>query len=146
MKIALGCDHGGFLLKEKIIKYLTDHNHEIIDVGTNSCLSCNYPEFGIKCAELVASGAVDKGIVICSSGEGIMISANKVKGIRCGLVYNEEIARLIVQHNNCNMMSLGAMFTTYEDAIKYIDIFLNTKFEGERHLKRINIISDYEKK
>ncbi len=145
MKIALGCDHGGFTLKEDIKKYLEKNNHEVIDVGTYDMNSCAYSEFALKCAEKVASGECDRGIVICTTGEGIMIAANKVKGIRCGLAYNNDTVYLMREHNNCNMMSMGAKFTSSEQAYKYIDLFLNTPFEGGRHESRINIISDYEK-
>lgn len=144
MKISLGSDHGGFLLKEEIKSYLLEKKYEVVDVGTYSLDSCAYSEFGLKAAELVANNECDFGIVICTSGEGIMMSANKVKGIRCGLIYNEEVASLIRLHNNANMMSMGAKFTTFEQAKKYVDIFLNTNFEGGRHIKRINVISEYE--
>lgn len=146
MKIAIGSDHGGFLLKEKIKQYLIEKGNDVFDVGTDSEESCAYSEFALKCAKKVANKETEYGILVCSSGEGIMIAANKVKGIRCGLVYNTEVARLIREHNNCNMMSLGAKFVSESDALNYVNIFLNTAFQEGRHLKRIEIITDYENK
>ena len=140
MKLSIGCDHGGYLLKEKVKEYLLNKGYEIIDCGTNSLDSCNYPIFGKKAAEMVANGDCELGIVICTSGEGIMMSANKVKGIRCGLAYNKEVCALMRQHNNANMISIGAKFTPFETAVEYIDIFLSTPFEGGRHALRVEMI------
>ncbi len=146
MKIYIGSDHGGFLLKEEIKKYLISKDYEVEDVGTNSLESCDYSTFAIECALKVASTKNSKGILICTTGEGVMIAANKVNGIRCGLVYNEEVAKLIREHNNCNMMSLGAKYTSKEVAIKYIDIFLSTPFAFGRHERRVKYIEDFENK
>ncbi len=145
MKIALGCDHGGFFVKEALKKHLVEKGYEIFDVGTNSSDSCNYAEFGLKAAELVANKTCDFGVVICSSGEGISIAANKVHGIRCGIAYNDEVAVLIRQHNDCNMISFGAKFMSLSDIIRRTDIFLNTPFEGGRHSKRVDTIKKIEK-
>lgn len=142
MKLSLGCDHGGYLLKEQVKAHLINKGYEVIDVGTNSLDSCNYPEFAKKAANLVADGTCEKGIVICTSGEGVSITANKVKGIRCGLVYNDEVAHLIVEHNNCNMMALGAKYITPEEGLRFIDIYLNSTFEGGRHKIRVDMIED----
>src|SRR5574344_812356 len=144
MKIALGCDHGGYLAKEEVKKYLTSKGYEVKDVGTYSTESTNYAEYGLKAAELVASKECELGVVICSSGEGISIAANKVKGIRCGIAYNDTVAGLIRQHNNCNMIAFGAKFMETKDILHRIDIFLATPFEGGRHVARINTITDYE--
>lgn len=140
MKISIGCDHAGYNYKEEIKKYLKEKGHEIIDVGTNSLDSCDYPIFGRAAAELVAKGEVNFGIVVCSSGEGIMMTANKVKGVRCGLAYNDDVARLIRQHNNANMIGFGANFMELKDVLRRIDIFLSTDFEGGRHQRRVSEI------
>ena len=140
MKISIGCDHAGYKYKEEIKKYLEGKGHEVKDCGTFSLDSCDYPIFGRAAAELVAKGEVDFGIVVCSSGEGIMMAANKVKGVRCGLAYNDDVARLIRQHNNANMIGFGANFMALEDVLRRIDIFLATEFEGGRHERRVNEI------
>lgn len=140
MKLSIGSDHAGYKYKEEVKKYLTEKGHEVIDVGTNSLDSCDYPIFGRAAAQKVADKEVDYGILICSSGEGIMISANKIKGVRCGLAYNDDVARLIRQHNNANMIAFGASFMELEDVIKRIEIFLSTEFEGGRHERRVSEI------
>ena len=140
MKISIGSDHAGYLYKEEIIKYLSKKGHLMIDCGTYSQESCDYPDFGKEAALKVSRGEADYGILVCSSGEGIMISANKVKGVRCGLAYNDDVARLIRQHNNANMIAFGASFMKLEDVLKRIDIFLSTGFEGGRHERRVNKI------
>lgn len=140
MKLSIGSDHAGYKYKEEIKKYLEAKGHQVKDCGTNSLDSCDYPIFGRAAAEAVAKGEVDFGIVVCSSGEGIMMTANKVKGIRCGLAYNDDVARLIRQHNNANMIGFGANFMSLEDVLRRIDIFLATPFEGGRHERRVNEI------
>lgn len=140
MKISIGSDHAGYAYKEEIKKYLTKKGHQVEDTGTFSTDSCDYPIFGRAAAEKVANKEVDFGIVVCSSGEGIMMTANKVKGVRCGLAYNDDVARLIRQHNNANMIAFGANFMKLEDVLKRIDIFLSTDFEGGRHERRVNEI------
>ena len=137
MRISIGSDHAGFLYKEEVKKYLANKGFEMIDVGTSSLDSCDYPIFGRAAAEAVANGQAQFGIVICSSGEGIMMTANKVKGVRCGLAYNDDVARLIRQHNNANMIAFGANFMKLEDVLRRIDIFLSTEFEGGRHERRV---------
>ncbi len=145
MKISIGSDHGGFIAKEALKQHLEQEGYEVIDVGTNSLDSCNYAEFGLKAAELVSAGTCEFGVVICTSGEGISIAANKVHGIRCGLAYNDEVASLIRQHNDCNMISFGAKFMKIEDIIHRTDIFLNTPFEAGRHCLRVDTIKNFEK-
>lgn len=140
MKISIGSDHAGYLYKEEIKKYLQSKSIEVVDCGTYSLESCDYPLFGRKAAQLVADKECDFGILVCSSGEGIMISANKIKGVRCGLAYNDDVARLIRQHNNANMISFGANFMELKDVLRRVDIFLNSSFEGGRHLRRVNEI------
>ena len=142
MKISIGSDHAGYAYKQEIIKYLSSKGIEMIDCGTNSLDSCDYPEFGKAAAKKVANKEADFGIVVCSSGEGISIAANKIKGIRCGLAYNDDVARLIRQHNNANMIGFGASFMSLEDVLRRIDIFLATPFEGGRHERRVNKIEE----
>ncbi len=140
MKISIGCDHGGLELKNSIVEHLKELGHDVLDVGTYTNDSCDYPDFAHKAAELVENGTCERGIVVCTSGEGVSIAANKHKGVRCGLVYNEEVARLTRQHNNVNMVAYGAKFITEEQGLKWVDIFLNTEFEGGRHINRVNKI------
>jgi len=145
MKVVVGCDHGGYEAKESLKAFLKEQNIDVIDVGTNSKDSCNYAQFGIKAAEKVAAKEVDFGIVICSSGEGIAIAANKVKGIRCGIGYNDDVAALLRQHNDANMISFGAKFMTIDEIKKRSLIFLKTSFEGGRHCVRVDTIKNQEK-
>ena len=140
MKISIGCDHGGLELKKFIVEHLKELGHDVLDVGTYTNDSCDYPDFAHKAAELVENGTCERGIVVCTSGEGVSIAANKHKGVRCGLVYNEEVAKLTRQHNNVNMVAYGAKFITKEQGLKWVDLFLNTEFEGGRHLNRVNKI------
>ena len=142
MKIAIGSDHAGFLAKQQVIEFLKQEGYEVEDVGTYSKDSCDYPIFGRKVGELVASKNCEFGVVICSSGEGIMMAANKVKGIRCGIAYNDQTAELLRQHNDANVISFGANFMDIEDIKRRLKIFLNTDFLGERHLRRVNLIEE----
>ena len=142
MRIAIGSDHAGFLAKEEVIKFLKQEGYEVEAVGTFSKDSCDYPIFGRKVGELVASKNCEFGVVICSSGEGIMMAANKVKGIRCGIAYNDQTAELLRQHNDANVISFGANFMDIEDIKRRLKIFLNTNFLGERHLRRVNLIEE----
>ena len=141
MKIAIGCDHGGYQQKQAVIKFLLDSGYEVEDVGTYNEESCHYPIYGEAAARKVASGECEFGIVICTSGEGIMMSANKVPGIRCGLGYNDEVSRLMRQHNDANMIAFGAKFMKNEEVINRIKIFLSTPFEGGRHALRVDLIN-----
>lgn len=140
MKLSIACDHAGYNYKEEVKKYLENKGHQVVDCGTYSLESCDYPIFGKEAARKVANKEVDFGILICSSGEGIMIAANKVPGVRAGLAYNDDVARLIRQHNNANMIAFGANFMALEDVKRRIDIFLATEFEGGRHERRVNEI------
>ena len=142
MRIAIGSDHAGFLAKEEVVKFLKQEGYEVEDVGTYSKDSCDYPIFGRKVGELVTSKNCEFGVVICSSGEGIMMAANKVKGIRCGIAYNDQTAELLRQHNDANVISFGANFMDIEDIKRRLKIFLNTDFLGERHLRRVNLIEE----
>lgn len=141
--ISLGCDHGGYELMQTVKSYLDEKNIEYMDCGTYSTDSCDYPIFAKKAAKAVLSGECTEGILICSTGIGISITANRYKGIRCGLCHNEMTARLTREHNNANMLAMGAKCVTKEEAIKIVDTFLNTPFsEGERHIRRVNIIDE----
>lgn len=144
LTISIGCDHGGLELKNYLKDELTKQGITIIDCGTNTLDSCNYPDFAFKAAELVKDKKVDYGIVVCTSGEGVSICANKVKGVRCGLIYNKEVARLVKEHNNCNMIAFGAKYISKEDALEDVNIFLNTEFGGNRHATRVGLITAYE--
>ena len=145
MRIAIGSDHGGVDQKNEVVKYLKDKGYEVVDVGTNSHDSCHYPFYGAEVARKVANKECDFGIVICTSGEGICIAANKIKGIRCGIGYNDEVSRLMRQHNDANVISFGAKFMETKDVLRRIDIFLSTEFEGGRHQTRVDMISELEK-
>ncbi len=145
LRIAIGSDHGGVDQKDEVVKYLKSKGYEVVDVGTNSHDSCHYPIFGAEVAKLVAKKDCDFGIVICTSGEGICIAANKVKGIRCGIGYNDQVSRLMRQHNDANVIAFGAKFMDTKDVIRRIDIFLSTEFEGGRHQTRVDMISELEK-
>ncbi len=140
MKLLIGCDHGGYEAKETVKAYLEKNGYEVIDCGTFSTESCDYPIFAKKTAEAVANGEAEKGILICSSGEGVCICANKVKGIRCGIGYNDDVSHLLVEHNHANMIAFGAKFMDINDILHRIDIFLNSKPLGDRHQRRVDLI------
>ena len=145
MKIALGCDHGGYAMKEDIKKQLEGLGHEVKDCGTYSTESCDYPIFGEAAARAVASGECEYGIVVCTTGIGVSITANKVKGIRCALLDNPMSARLTREHNDTNMMALGAAVTGEMLALEIVDVWLDTAFSGvERHQRRIDKMMAYE--
>ncbi len=145
MKIAIAFDHGGYPYKDAVIYYLSSHGHEFIDFGTNSEDSCDYPDFCIPACKAVADKTADYGILICGTGIGMSICANKIKGIRCAHVTDAFSADATRKHNNTNVIALGARITSKEDVIKFIDIFLNTEFEGGRHQARVDKIMQLEK-
>ena len=138
--IAIGCDHGAFALKEKLKEHLTARGLEYKDFGTYSLDSCDYPDFGAAAAKAVASGECDRGIVMCTTGIGISISANKIKGIRCALLSDKMSARLTREHNDANMMALGAAVVGEKLALEIVDVWLDTAFEGGRHQRRVDKI------
>lgn len=142
MKIALGADHGGYELKEKIKVYLNNKNIEILDMGTNSLESVDYPKYGHLVAKSVISKEADFGILICGTGIGISIAANKVKGIRAANCTNTTMAKLTRQHNDANILALGARIVGDVLALDIVDEFLNSSFEGGRHQKRIDCIEE----
>ena len=145
MKIAIASDHGGFKLKESLKKYLVDKGYDVVDVGTNNTQSCHYPEFAVKCAEKVRDGVCRFGIIVCTSGEGVAMAANKVKGIRAGIGYNVTVSRLMREHNDANVITFGEKFTTFKQAVARIEAFLNAEFQGGRHAVRVQMINDLEK-
>lgn len=142
MKIGIASDHGGFELKEYLKEYLKKSGIEVSDFGTNSEEPVDYPIYGERCARAVANGEVERGIVCCGTGIGISIAANKVKGIRCALCTDENMARLSRQHNNANVLALGGRTTSNEEAQKILDAWLITEFEGGRHQRRIDMIDN----
>ena len=145
LKIAIGSDHGGLEYKNAIKDHLENKGYKVVDVGTYTKDSCHYPLFGAEVARKVASKECDFGVVVCTSGEGISIAANKIKGVRCGIAYNDDVARLMRQHNNANVISFGQAFMSLEEVLRRVDIFLNTPFEGGRHQIRMDLIDDLEK-
>ena len=144
-RIAIGADHAGFEDKEKIKRQLDALGVEYEDVGTNSTESVDYPIYAQRVAEKVASGEVEQGILVCGSGNGMQIAANKVRGVRAALAWNEETARLARQHNDANVLSVPARMISPEAVAKVIEAYLNAEFEGGRHARRVDEISDLEK-
>ena len=140
MKIAVASDHGGFALKEKVKEHLIKRGFEVEDLGTQSEDSVDYPAYGKACGEAVASGKADLGVVVCGTGIGISIAANKVKGIRCGLCTSVEMAHLTKQHNNANILALGGRTTEPDLALKIVNEWLDTEFEGGRHQRRVDML------
>lgn len=140
MKIAVASDHGGFALKEEVKKHLMERGIEVLDLGTHSEDSVDYPIYGKACGEAVMSGNADLGVVVCGTGIGISIAANKVKGIRCGLCTSVEMARLAKQHNNANVLALGGRTTEMDLAMEIVDTWLDTEFEGGRHQRRTGLL------
>lgn len=144
--IALGSDHAGFELKEKIKVHLQAKKLDVKDQGCFSGESVDYPDYAEKVARTVANGKAEKGIVICGTGIGMSMAANKVLGIRAALCWNEEAAELSRKHNDANILCLGARMIDHEKALRIVDIWLKTNFEGGRHGRRVNKISIIEKK
>lgn len=142
MRIAIASDHGGFELKEIVKKHLEERGLEVADLGTNSDASVDYPVYGKACGEAVVSGEADCGIVVCGTGIGISIAANKVKGVRCGLCTSVEMAQLTKQHNNANVLALGGRTTPAELALQIVDAWLDTEFEGGRHERRTSMLDE----
>jgi len=138
MKIAIGSDHGGFELKGKVINFLNQNGYEVLDLGCNSTDSVDYPKYGKMVGEAVVEKKADKGIVICGTGIGIGIAANKVKGVRAALCTNTTMARLTREHNDANVLSMGARMVGDILALEMVEVFLTTEFEGGRHQKRID--------
>ncbi len=140
MKIAIGNDHAGTEYKHAVVKYLKSKDFEVINHGTDSVDSVDYPDFVHPVANDVENGNVDLGIIICGSGNGASMTANKHQGIRCALCWSGEITKLAREHNNANILSIPARFVSVHQAVDMVDIFLNTSFEGGRHQKRVDKI------
>ena len=139
MKIAIAADHGGYRLKDELIPYIEGLGHSVKDLGTNSADSVDYPDYAAACARAVVSGEADRGIVICGTGIGISIAANKIKGVRCGLCTDPVMARLTREHNDANMLAMGARIIGDELARGIVKAFLETEFSnGQRHINRRN--------
>lgn len=144
MNISIGSDHAGFEYKERIIAHLRAAGHDVTDHGTSSPESTDYPLFIIPAAEAVAAGEAERGIVLGGSGNGEAMAANKVKGIRCALCWNDETAELSRRHNNANVLSIGQRMISLEIALQIVDIWLKTPFDGGRHERRISELDAYE--
>lgn len=144
MKISMACDHGAYQLKEHIKQYLTNKGCEIVDFGTFDTQSCDYPDFASKAAQAVSQGQCDKGIVVCTTGIGVSIVANKVKGVRCALCLNTDMAEMTRRHNNANVLAMGAKYVDSALAESIVDKFLSTEFEGGRHQRRLDKITALE--
>lgn len=146
MKIAVACDHGAVDLKNKVIAHLEKKGYEVINFGTDTLDSCDYPDYAAPAAQAVASGECDRGIVLCTTGIGMSIAANKIPGIRCALLSDLMSARLTREHNDTNMMSLGAGVVGELLALEIVDTWLGTEFSnGERHCRRIEKVKALEK-
>ena len=145
MKIAIGADHAGFELKNQLGDVLRQSGHEVCDFGTNSAESTDYPDYALRVATAVGSGAVERGVLVCGSGAGMSIAANKIRGVRAALGVSLEEVRLTRAHNNLNVLTLGARFTDPVKARELVQAFLETPFDGGRHERRVAKISQLEK-
>ncbi len=146
MKVGIASDHAGYRMKEFIKKKLREKGFEVIDFGTDSEERVDYPDYAAKLAEKISSGELEKGILICGTGVGMSIVANKYPNVRAGLAYSDEVAELIARHNNANIICLGGRTMTMEEGFKRVLIWLSTGFDGGRHERRINKISDLERR
>jgi ribose 5-phosphate isomerase B len=146
VKVALGADHAGYELKEKVKKYLLSKGVETVDLGTGSTESVDYPDYAVKVAEQVSQKKVDWGVLVCKSGIGMSIVANKVKGVRAAVVRTVEDTKLARGHNDANLLALSGTFTSEEEAKKIVDAWMKTEFEGGRHERRVGKIIELEKK
>ena len=141
MKLSLACDHGGLELKLAIKAHLEAQGHEVVDFGTHDHASCDYPDYAAPAARAVADGTCDRGILVCTTGIGVSIVANKIDGVRCALLSDPVSARLTRQHNDTNMMALGQGMVGEKLALEIVDIWLNTAFEGGRHQRRVDKVN-----
>lgn len=140
MKISLASDHGGYDLKNAVAEHLKALGHDVVDYGTYSVDSCDYPDFAKKAALAVSNGECERGIVVCTTGIGVSMTANKIKGVRCALCVNVDMAEMTRRHNNANMLALGQKYVESNVATEIVDKFLSTEFEGGRHIIRVNKI------
>ena len=146
MKIALACDHGGLNLKNPVKEKIKENGYDFVDYGTNSTDSCDYPDFALPAAEAVAEKKCDRGIIICSTGIGVSIVANKVPGVRCAHCHDSYCAEFTRRHNDANVLAMGEKVVGTGYALKIVETFLNTQFEGGRHQRRVDKITEIEKK
>jgi len=144
MKIAIGADHNGVEFKQMLKEHLAQHHHEVIDVGPETTDSVDYPDFAFAAAEAVAAGEADRGILICGSGIGMSMAANKVRGVRAALCLTPESARLTRAHNDANVLTLAGWQSGADDVLEIVDNFMQTDFEGGRHARRVDKIAAYE--
>lgn len=145
MKIAIGSDHAGIDLKEKVKAILKNKNIEVVDFGTNSKDSVDYPDYGLKVAQAVVTGQADKGVAICWTGSGMTIAANKIRGARAALCLNKDMAFYARAHNDINVLALSQKYVDEKDVEEILDTWLNTEFEGGRHNRRLDKIKNFEK-
>ena len=146
MRIAIGCDHGGIVLKPAVLEYLRGKGHEVVDFGSFDNERVDYPVYAEKVARAVASGDCEKGVLLCGTGIGMSIAANKVKGIRAAVLSDEFSAAACSAHNNANILCLGGRVVTPEKAVKLTDLWLTTPFEGDRHVRRLDMIAAIEER
>ncbi len=146
MKIGIGNDHSGLLMKQAITEYLQKMGHEVVNYGTDESARCDYPVYGEKVGRAVASGEVERGILICGTGLGISLAANKIRGVRAALCSEPCTARLSRQHNDANVLAFGARIIGIEMAKMIVETWLSTEFEGGRHKRRVDMITDIENK
>jgi ribose 5-phosphate isomerase B len=142
MKIVIGSDHAGFELKDALHAWLREQGHEVVDVGTDSTESCDYPVFGAAVGRTIASGDADLGVAVCGSGEGICMAANKIPGVRAGVVRTAEDAELIRRHNHANVACFGGRITAVAEAEHALGVFLSTDFDGGRHQRRVDLLTE----
>ena len=145
MKVAIGADHAGFELKERVKRHLESTGHSVLDMGTSSKESTDYPQYAFRVAEAVRDGVADRGVLVCDSGNGIAIAANKVEGVRAALVVNPEHAVLSRRHNDANILVLGSLLTPPAEENAILDAWFATPFDGGRHARRVDQIRDYER-
>ncbi|MBU6311376.1 MAG: ribose 5-phosphate isomerase B [Actinomycetales bacterium] len=145
MRIAIGSDHAGFELKSALRDWLHEQGHEVVDVGTDTLDSCDYPVFGAAVGREVASGDVELGVAVCGSGEGICMAANKIPGVRAGVIRTAEDAELTRRHNNANVACFGGRVTAVAEAQQALQVFVSTPFDGGRHERRVDLLADLDR-
>ena len=145
MRIAIGCDRNGFDYKNRLVKHLMELGHEVTDVGTKEYIPCDSPYFAAKVGRLVASGECQYGILLCATGTGMVIAANKIPGVMCGMGYGDEVTRLMREHNNANVIAFGQDHMGYKDVQRRVDLFISTPFSGLAHqVARVQQVKDLE--
>lgn len=145
MKISLACDHGAYELKERLKAHMAEQGHEVLDQGTYGPESCDYPDFGRAAARLVSDGTCDRGVVLCTTGIGMSMVANKVEGVRCALCHEPLSAEMTRRHNDANVLAMGAGMVGPELARRILDVFLTTPFDGGRHQRRVDKMMEEER-